>query len=91
MVIPGRVRNGVVVLKDGISLPEGAEVTVLCETASPTISSPTLGKAKRVRFPLVDSGHPGTLNLTNERIAEILDEEDVAKYSQFFVKGNESR
>ena len=28
MVIPGRVQNGVVVLENSISLPEGTEVTV---------------------------------------------------------------
>jgi hypothetical protein len=84
MVVPGRVQNGVVVLKGGISLPEGAEVTVSCQTAP---EKPA--KGKRVRFPLVHSEHPGTLDLTNERIAEILDEEDVAHYSKFFLKHNE--
>jgi hypothetical protein len=48
-----------------------------------------VGKGKRVQFPLVRSDHPGTLDLTNERIAEILDEEEVARYSKFFMKLNE--
>ncbi len=36
MVARGRVQNGVVVLADGVRLPEGEEVTVL---ASPTTGS----------------------------------------------------
>ncbi len=71
MVIPGRVQNGVVVLEGGPVLPEGAPVTVSWDHAP----RPT---PQRVEFPLVHSEHPGTLNLTNERIAEILDEEDVS-------------
>jgi hypothetical protein len=40
MVIRGRVQNGVVVLDDGVLLPEGLEVTVLGHgTASPAPSS----------------------------------------------------
>ncbi len=73
MVIPGRVHNGVVVLEGEVSLPEGAEVVVSCGRA-PSAQPTTPGQ--RVEFPLVHSEHPGTLNLTNERIAEILDEED---------------
>ena len=75
MLIPGRVHNGVVVLEDGAALPEGAAVTVLCDQMR-IWRKP--GKKKRVKLPLVDSEHPGTLRLTNERIAEILDEEDAS-------------
>jgi len=86
MEIPGHVQNGVVVLRGGISLPEGAEVTVSCK-----IAPETPPKGKRFRFPLVHSDHPGSLALTNERIAEILDEEDIAHYAKFFLKNDESR
>jgi len=40
MVARGRVHNGVVVLADGVRLPEGQEVTVL---ASPLAESPAHG------------------------------------------------
>ncbi len=75
--IPGRVKNGVVVLEGGVSLPEGTVVSVARDLAPP------VRKKHRVVLPLVKSKHPGTLQWTNERIAEILEEEDVAKYSKF--------
>src|SRR6266566_5247269 len=73
MVIPGRVHNGVVVLEGGHALLEGMAVTVSCDVA-PVSRKPA--KRKRVQFPLVHSENPGSLHLTNERIADILDEED---------------
>jgi hypothetical protein len=36
MVIRGRVRNGVVVLEDTVSVPEGTEVTVMVGTPQTT-------------------------------------------------------
>ncbi len=83
MVIHGHVHNGVVVLEDGAALPEGAEVTVSCSGVQ-VWRKP--GKKKRVQLPLVPSKHPGTLNLTNERIAEILEEEDLYSYRQSLKK-----
>jgi hypothetical protein len=71
----GRVRNGVVVLENGATLPEGTPVTVFCGVR---ICKP--GKKKRVRLPLVDSKHPGSVPLTGERIAEILQEEELASF-----------
>jgi hypothetical protein len=74
MEIFGQVQNGVVVLDGGIVLPEGSRVSVSV-VPQPTESE----RAKRrVEFPLVRTGTPGTWNLTNERIAEILDQEDAA-------------
>jgi hypothetical protein len=81
MEIRGHVKNGVVVLDDGASLPEGTPVTVSCVTVR-IWRKP--GKKTRIRLPLVRSNHPGSVNLTNERIAEILDEEDVARYRDSF-------
>src|SRR5262245_16781875 len=75
MGIPGRVRNGVVVLDQGQTLPEGARVMVARATSR--IGRKTT-KKKRVKFPLIRSKRPGTLDLSSERIAEILQEEDLA-------------
>ena len=73
MEISGRVQNGVVVLDGLSSLPEGAAVRVTYR------EKPAIRIAQhqwRVVFPLVPSSNPGSLHLTNERIAEIQDEED---------------
>jgi hypothetical protein len=67
------VRNGVVVLEGHLNLPEGAAVTVTYPVPAPV---PPAVEKKRVQFPLVRSAHPGSVHLTGERIAEILDEED---------------
>jgi hypothetical protein len=75
MEIPGRVKNGVVVLEDGPALPEGAAVTVYYPASRG--SKPAAVK-RRIQVPLVRTGQPGTVQLTGERIAEILDEEDAA-------------
>ncbi len=75
MVIRGRVQHGVVVLEGGPALPDGMQVIVSCDFA-PVLEDPT--KKKRVEFPLVHSKHPGSLYLTAERIAEILEEDDVS-------------
>jgi hypothetical protein len=83
MEIPGRVQNGVVVLEGQTTLPDGTPVTVLYPRVR-IWRKP--GKKKRVKLPLVPSKHPGALSLTNERIAEILEEEDVRTYARFFVK-----
>jgi hypothetical protein len=74
MEIPGRVKNGVIVLEGRAVLPEGAPVTVLFDRVRIWHKS---GKKIRVAFPLVRSKQPGTLHLSNERIAEILQEDDL--------------
>ena len=73
MVIPGRVRNGVVVLEGGSTLPEGMAVSVVPRVA-PVIR--VARRQRRVVLPLVPSEDPGSVQLTGERIAEILDEQD---------------
>ncbi len=75
MEIPGRVQNGVVVLDGPLSLPEGAAVRV---TYRQTPMIRVAQHQRRVEFPLVRSANPGSLHLTNERIAEIQDEEDAS-------------
>jgi hypothetical protein len=74
MDVLGRVHNGVVVLEGGVVLPEGAAVRVLCPAGPRIRVSPI---RKRVQLPLVKTDHPGSLALTNDRIAEILEAEDV--------------
>ena len=74
MVISGRVKNGVIVLQDNSSLPEGAMVTV---TYPATMNAPSPKKKLRIEIPLVRTGETGSAKLTGERIAEIMDEDDV--------------
>lgn len=73
MTVKGRVQHGVIILPEGVTLPEGTEVIVSCEPGSTAQPKP----GKRVEFPLVRSKHPGTLQLTAERVAQLLDEQDV--------------
>ncbi len=74
MDIDGLVQNGVVILPGGQSLPEGTRVTL----SVPLPPSKTVGKSKRrISLPLVPSAHPGTLQMTAERVAEFLEEADV--------------
>ena len=75
MDVPGRVQNGVIVLEGGVSLPEGAAVTVVMP-AKPKLH--VSESRKRVEFPRVKSDRPGSVALTNERIAGILDEQDAS-------------
>lgn len=75
MEIPGRIRNGVVVLDGSPLLPEGAAVTVTLRT-KPEIR--VAAKQRRVEFPLVPSSAPGSVHLTNAMIGELLDEEDAS-------------
>ncbi|MEZ6128613.1 MAG: hypothetical protein R3C59_08010 [Planctomycetaceae bacterium] len=79
MAISGTVRDGVVVPQEGACLPEGATVRLVVVNDAEAADSAT---SQRVQLPLVKSKTPGTLNLTNERIAEIFDEEDVARHQR---------
>ena len=72
MELVGHVRNGVIVLEGDPKLPEGIAVIVVLRAPAAAAGG------KRVQFPLVRSALPGSVILTNERIAEILDEEDIA-------------
>ena len=75
MVIRGRVQNGVVVLNGAATLPEGSEVAVTYP-AAPAVQSGH--KSHPVSFPLVRSIHPGSVHLTAERVAELLEADDVS-------------
>ena len=74
MELNGFVQNGVIVLSEGATLPEGTPVTVTCGADAPAAQS----ERKRIQVPLVRTGRPGSMNLNNDRIAEIFNEEDVA-------------
>ena len=74
MELLGRVQNGVIVLEGEPSLPEGALVTVLY-SGVPTPQQP--GTRRPVQLPLVRSDKPGSRRLTADRLAEILDDDDV--------------
>lgn len=75
MEILGRVHNGVVVPEGELALPEGTLVSVV----HPVLPIPeSYGSQQRVKLPLVPSDHPGSARLTAERVAELLDDEDVS-------------
>jgi hypothetical protein len=71
MELQGRVCDGVIVLKDGPGLSEGATVTVTYPAVEPLETA----TGKRVEVPLVRCKHPFPAPLTNDRIGEILDED----------------
>ena len=75
MDIRGRVHNGVIVPEGGLALPEGMQVTITCVPA-PNSEAPQ--QKRRVSLPLVPSNRPGTLDLTAQHVAELLDEDDVS-------------
>jgi hypothetical protein len=75
MEIRGRVHNGVVVLEGELPLPEGTLVTV-SYPVSPSTELPN--SRRRVSLPLVRSDHPGSCRLTAERLAELLEDDDVS-------------
>lgn len=72
MELLGHIQNGVVVLDSGPTLPEGTKVSV-----SPVATETSIVN-KPGELPVIVGGRPGSWNLTNEQIGEILDEEDVA-------------
>lgn len=74
MDLQGRVRDGLIVLEGNPELPEGAVVTV----TYPAVKPASAGPMTRIQVPLVRCKHPLPAPLTNERIGEILDEEDAA-------------
>ena len=73
MKIPATVRNGKVVLDTDVQLPEGARVIVEVGL-NPNGARPVA----EVQFPLVRSKFPGSLNLSNQQIAELMDDEDIS-------------
>lgn len=74
MELVGQVNRGVIVPQGDAHLPEGAMVRIVYEPRLAEELSPD--KRNRVEFPLVRTGKPGTLHLTNQIIAETFDDED---------------
>ena len=75
MEMLGRVDHGVIVPQSDAPLPEGALVRIVYEPDPDESNRPGHG-GTIVEFPLVRSRFPGSVHLTNQRIQEILDEED---------------
>lgn len=75
MTLTGHIQNGVVVLDSETTLPEGTRVSV---SVTPDIGQVPRPARERVEFPLIQTGTEGTWNLTNDEIADILDDEDLA-------------
>ena len=75
MVVSGKITGGVVVLDEPGALPEGMSVSVH-PRSSPMIRAAK--KQRRVVLPLFPSDKPGSVALTNDRIAEILQDQDAS-------------
>jgi hypothetical protein len=71
----GTIHAGVVVLEGGVSLPEGARVSV---SYPPSPILETAPAPQPVVLPIFDYDGPPDIDLTNERIAEILDRDDAS-------------
>lgn len=77
MKFSGHIQNGVVVFDHALALPEGTPVTILVGMPIVIVRNPE--NCQRIEFPLVPSAKPGSVNLTNRMIGEILDDEDAAR------------
>ena len=75
MGIPGRIKRGVVVLEGKCTLPDGTPVTVVPRKRPATHIAK---RRQRVVLPLVKAKNPGSLKLTNDRVATLLEEDDLA-------------
>jgi len=74
MEIRGRIHKDVVVLEGELPLPEGTMVTV-SYPVGPSIQPPETHR--RVTLPLVPCDRPGSRRPTAERVAELLEEDEV--------------
>lgn len=75
MEVSGTVRGGVVVLQEGVDLPEGVRVRVVVQPDDQPDKT-----NRRVLLPIVPSETPSSVSLSNQKIAEILDDEDLARH-----------
>lgn len=71
MVMHGHIHGSIVVLDANPGLPDNTAVTVVAERVADKKNR------TRVKLPIFACGEPGSVHLDNERIAEILDGEDV--------------
>lgn len=76
MTLLGHILNGVIFPDQGFALPDGAVVSISYPAApsSAELKSPSNSpeKKQRVDFPRVRNGEPGSLDLTNDMLAEYL-------------------
>lgn len=73
--LPGHVENGVIVLDGAAKLPEGTLVDVSLRAAT---KIHVAAERKQVELPIFPYDGPPDIELTNDQIAEILDEEDAS-------------
>jgi hypothetical protein len=73
MEVFGRVQNGVVVLEEPAALPNGARVRVTRATRIRTAAV-----QRPVALPIFDYDGPPDIDLSNARVAEILDRDDAS-------------
>lgn len=74
MKFEGAVENGVVVLPPDVRLAEGA-IGVVQLAQEQFTGEPR--PRKRIQFPLVQTKHPGSVHLTNDIIAELLNATEI--------------
>jgi hypothetical protein len=70
----GKVKGGVIVLEQGVTLPEGTTVRVVVD--APAAQNDSTKSGTLLEFPLIRTGRPGTLHLTNQSIQDLFDAED---------------
>jgi hypothetical protein len=85
MVVRGRVQNGVVVLADGVCLPEGQLVTVLtpplASSSQPEETAVAVSKERQEALQqLIGIWKTGAAPNNNEEVERILDQERMKKY-----------
>ena len=82
MIARGRVQNGVVVLDEGVRLPEGREVTVTFPTTDVRVAPATYEVSEERRLALL--GLIGAWKMDNppsdEEVDEIIHQERMRKY-----------
>jgi hypothetical protein len=74
MEIRGVVHNGVVVLDGELELPEGTVVSIIYPLSPPNVPADL---RRKINLPWVPSDRPGSLDLTTERLADLLEDDDV--------------
>lgn len=73
----GHIQNGVVVF-DGPAFPEGTAVTIALRNIEPKSAA---ASKSRIEFPLVRSRNPGSVNLSCETVAALLEADDIAAFA----------
>lgn len=72
MNLTGTVRSGAIILDENCALPDGTFILVTI------IALADRPPRHRKAYPIVPSDNPGSVQLTNEMIGQILDAEDAA-------------